>query len=84
MHNITDVTNFYKDAEAGTLPAISWITPSDANSEHPPALVSDGQAWTTSLINAVMQGPDWDSTAIFLSWDDWGGFYDHVVPPKCG
>lgn len=82
LQNITNVTNFYKDAHAGTLPAISWITPSGANSEHPPALVSDGQAWTTSLINAVMQGPDWDSTVIFLSWDDWGGFYDHVVPPQ--
>ncbi len=82
LQNITDVTNFYKDAHAGTLPAISWITPSGANSEHPDSLVSDGQAWTTSLINAVMQGPDWDSTVMFLSWDDWGGFYDHVVPPQ--
>ncbi len=82
MQNITDVTNFYKDARDGNLPAISWITPSNPNSEHPTALVSDGQAWTTSLINAVMQGPDWQSTVIFLSWDDWGGFYDHVVPPK--
>ncbi|HEY9152846.1 MAG TPA: alkaline phosphatase family protein [Anaerolineales bacterium] len=81
LQNITNVTNFYKDAQNGTLPAVSWITPSGGNSEHPPALVSDGQAWTASLINAVMQGPDWDSTAIFLSWDDWGGFYDHVVPP---
>ena len=81
LHNITDVTNFYKDARAGHLPAVSWITPSQPNSEHPPALVSAGQVWTTSLINAVMQGPDWDSTVIFLTWDDWGGFYDHVVPP---
>jgi phospholipase C len=81
LGNITDVTNFYKDAKSGSLPAISWITPSGANSEHPTNLVSDGQAWTTSLINAVMQGPDWASTVIFLSWDDWGGFYDHVVPP---
>jgi phospholipase C len=81
IQNITDVANFYKDAKNGTLPAVSWITPSGANSEHPPSLISDGQAWTTSLINAVMSGPDWDSTVIFLSWDDWGGFYDHVVPP---
>jgi len=81
LKNITDVTNFYKDAGNGALPAVSWITPSGANSEHPPALLTDGQAWTASLINAVMQGPDWDSTAIFLTWDDWGGFYDHVVPP---
>jgi phospholipase C len=82
LGNITDVANFYKDAKAGTLPAVSWITPSGRNSEHPTALVSDGQAWTTSLINAAMQGPNWNSTAIFLSWDDWGGFYDHVAPPK--
>jgi phospholipase C len=82
LDNITDVTNFYKDARAGKLPAVSWITPSGANSEHPTALVSDGQAWTTSLVNAAMQGPDWDSTAIFISWDDWGGFYDHLAPPK--
>src|SRR4029077_14360094 len=49
--------------------------------EHPPARVSVGQRYVTSLINAVMQGPEWRSTAIFLSWDDWGGFSDHVVPP---
>jgi len=40
-----------------------------------------GQSYVTGLINAIMQSPDWSSTAIFLSWDDWGGFYDHVVPP---
>ncbi|MGB8214474.1 MAG: alkaline phosphatase family protein [Anaerolineales bacterium] len=81
IQDVTDVTNFYKDAAKGSLPSLSWITPSNDNSEHPSALVSDGQAWTTSLINAVMQGPDWSSTVIFLSWDDWGGFYDHVRPP---
>jgi phospholipase C len=81
LGNITDVTNFYKDARAGSLPSVSWITPSGQNSEHPPSLLSDGQAWTASLINAVEQGPDWSSTVIFLTWDDWGGFYDHVVPP---
>ena len=44
--------------------------------------MSRGQAYVTGLINAIMRGPDWKSTAIFLSWDDWGGFYDHVVPPR--
>ena len=51
-------------------------------SEHPPALVTRGQAYVTSLVNAVMRSKDWSSTAIFLSWDDWGGFYDHVAPPR--
>jgi phospholipase C len=49
---------------------------------HPPSSITAGQAYVTNLINAVMKGPDWNSTAIFLSWDDWGGFYDHVAPPS--
>src|SRR6202043_3045935 len=79
--NIEPVSSFYAAARAGTLPAVSWVTPSAAVSEHPPAPVSGGQAYVTSLVNAVMQSPDWNSTAIFLAWDDWGGFYDHVAPP---
>jgi phospholipase C len=82
LSNITDVTEFYKSARTGSLPAVAWITPSSPNSEHPPKSIADGQAWVTSLINAVMGGPQWDDTAIFLSWDDWGGFYDHMVPPS--
>jgi len=81
LGNIQSVRNFYAAAKNGTLPAVSWITPSNAVSEHPPARVSAGQSYVTSLINALMRSPDWDSTAIFLAWDDWGGFYDHVVPP---
>ena len=50
-------------------------------SDHPPALVTAGQAYVTGLINTIMRSPDWDSTAIFLAWDDWSGFYDHVKPP---
>ena len=81
LSNIQSVNNFYTAARNGTLPAVSWVTPNGKESEHPPALVSVGQTYVTGLINAIMQGPDWDSTAIFLAWDDWGGFYDHVVPP---
>ena len=62
------------------MPAVSWIIPNGADGEHPTALVSRGQAYVTNLVNAIMQSPEWDSTVIFLSWDDWGGFYDHVVP----
>jgi len=81
IKNVQPVNTFLTAARTGTLPAVSWITPSQINSEHPPASVHEGQAWVTNLINTVMRGPDWDSTAIFLSWDDWGGFYDHVAPP---
>jgi phospholipase C len=81
LSNVQSLTNFYTAARNGTLPNVSWITPSQQVSEHPPGLVSDGQAYVTSLVNAIMQSPDWNSTAIFLTWDDWGGFYDHVQPP---
>jgi phospholipase C len=82
LGNVQSLSNFFAAAKAGTLPAVSWIDPNGAVSEHPPALVSAGQTYVTGLINAIMRSPDWSSTAIFLSWDDWGGFYDHVVPPK--
>jgi phospholipase C len=81
LGNIQSLSNFFTAAKNGTLPAVSWIDPNGIVSEHPPALVSAGQTYVTGLINVIMQSPDWDSTAIFLSWDDWGGFYDHVVPP---
>jgi phospholipase C len=81
LGNIQDVSNFFAAAKSGNLPAVSWIVPNGAVSEHPPALVSVGQAYVTNLINAAMQSPEWNSTAIFLTWDDWGGFYDHVNPP---
>ena len=81
LGNIVPVEKFYDAAKNGTLPAVAWIVPNSKVSEHPPALVSAGQSYVTSLINAAMQGPEWGSTAIFLTWDDWGGFYDHVVPP---
>jgi len=82
LKNIRELTDFYAAAKIGNLPAVSWILPDGKDSEHPPALVSTGQAYVTSIINTIMKSPDWNSTAIFLTWDDWGGFYDHVVPPK--
>jgi phospholipase C len=81
LGNIQQLSQFYSAAKNGTLPSVSWIAPNGQTSEHPPALVSTGQAYVTNLINTIMKGPDWNSTAIFLAWDDWGGFYDHVVPP---
>jgi len=81
LSNIQSVANFYAAAQAGTLPSVSWVVPSGPVSEHPSYDIRDGQAYVTSLINAVMSGPEWSSSAIFVSWDDWSGFYDHVVPP---
>jgi phospholipase C len=81
LGNIKDLDAYYAAAKSGTLPAVSWLTPSGPDSDHPPASIHQGQAYVTSIVNAAMKSPDWDSTAIFLSWDDWGGFYDHVTPP---
>jgi len=79
--NIQPLDNYFAAAKAGRLPAVSWISPSGLDSEHPPSSVHIGQAYVTATINAAMKSPDWSSTAIFLAWDDWGGFYDNVVPP---
>ncbi|MEA2522650.1 MAG: hypothetical protein QOI81_2296 [Actinomycetota bacterium] len=84
MGNINTHTQFKLDAAAGTLPPVSWVIPGEPFSEHPGSSgsIHSGENYVTKLINSVMRGPDWNSTAIFLTWDDWGGFYDHVVPPK--
>jgi phospholipase C len=81
LRDIVPLQRFYTNARHGTLPAVSWVAPAQSVSEHPPGLVSTGQTYVTGLINAIMRSRDWSSTAIFLSWDDWGGFYDHVKPP---
>jgi phospholipase C len=81
LGDIQDTNRFFQAARTGTLPQVSWVIPSGDDSEHPPANILAGQEHVTNVINAIMRGPDWRSTAIFLAWDDWGGFYDHVVPP---
>jgi phospholipase C len=82
--NVKPVDDYLASAGDGSLPQVSWIFPTSATSEHPTSesTIRTGMAYVTRLVNAAMQGPDWDSTAIFLTWDDWGGFYDHVVPPR--
>ncbi len=78
---LTNATQFYTDAQNGTLPQVSWVIPNSMQSEHPPASISNGMNYVTGLVNAVMNSPQWNTTAIFIAWDDWGGFYDHVAPP---
>jgi phospholipase C len=78
---ITPQSRFFKDVRDGALPAVSWITPTCANSDHSSCGSNHGPAWVASLVNAVGESPYWDSTAIFVMWDDYGGWYDHVPPP---
>jgi len=82
LGNIRPVGRFLHSAHVGKLPAVSWVIPNGRVSEHAPARIDTGEAYVTRLIDAVMTGPEWKSTAIFLSWDDWGGYYDHVRPPR--
>lgn len=79
--NVVPARDFVTDLAAGNLPAVSWVTPPFPLSEHPPQSVCIGENWTVELLNALMQSPEWDSTAVVLTWDDFGGFYDHVAPP---
>ncbi|HEV2425253.1 MAG TPA: alkaline phosphatase family protein [Terriglobia bacterium] len=79
--NVAPETQFVTDAQNGQLPAVSWIVAAEDESEHPTNPTCNGENWTVDQINAVMQGADWDSTAIFVTWDDFGGLYDHVPPP---
>jgi phospholipase C len=64
------------------LPSVTWVTPRFQLSDHPGANFCYGENWATRVIDAIMKTPDWSSTAIFLTWDEWGGFYDHVPPPR--
>jgi phospholipase C len=84
VEDVKPLTSFYKEiGQAGScgLQHVSWIMPNQVVGEHPPGSIVRGQAYVTTLINTIMRSPCWSSTAVFLSWDDWGGFYDHVVPP---
>ena len=74
-------TNFFTDVANGQLAAMTWIVPSCANSDHSGCEGKGGPAWVTSLINAVGESPFWPTTQIFVMWDEWGGWYDHVPPP---
>jgi phospholipase C len=79
---VVPVEQFMTDATNGTLPTVSWIVTPQKDSEHAPASVCTGENWTVQMLNSLMNSPDWSSTAVFLTWDDWGGFYDHVAPQR--
>jgi phospholipase C len=79
--NIAKTNIFFSDVSGGTLPAVSWIVPENPDSDHPGTKNDEGPSWVASVVNAIGESSYWDSTAIVILWDDWGGFYDHVPPP---
>jgi phospholipase C len=81
QENVVPDTSFATDAAAGNLPQVSWLVTGRYDTDHPPYSICAGENWVVNQINALMQGPLWGSTALFLTWDDFGGFYDHVPPP---
>ena len=80
--NIRDRGDFFESLRTDTLPSVSWVMPVINKGEHPPDYIGNGMEWVTKVVNAVMRAPaaERNTTAIFLTWDDWGGFYDHVKP----
>jgi phospholipase C len=80
-NDVHSVNQFANDIKAGKLANVSWITPTGQNTDHPPVALQGGENFVTQEVNAIMNSSYWSSTAIFVTWDDWGGFYDHVAPP---
>ena len=80
--HIVPTEQFAIDAKAGNLPAVSWISTPSPVSEHPPSSICEGENWTVSLLQAMAAGPNWNDSAMFITWDDFGGFYDHVAPTQ--
>jgi hypothetical protein len=74
-------TNILKDVSGGKLPAVSWVIPDATDSDHPGYSSDKGPSWVSSIVNAIGSSSYWNSTAIIIVWDDWGGFYDPVAPP---
>jgi phospholipase C len=79
--NMHPVDSLIDDIKANKLPAVTWVTPRFELSDHPPCSTSFSHNWTTDIVNAVMTSDMWPHTAIFITWDEWGGFYDPVIPP---
>jgi phospholipase C len=70
-----------EDIANGQLPAVTWVIPSGRTSDHPLYNDGSGPSWVAAIVNAIGHSRYWIDTAIFITWDDWGGFYDHVPPP---
>ncbi|MGZ8611794.1 MAG: alkaline phosphatase family protein [Actinomycetota bacterium] len=80
--HIWPVDDLLRDIEAGALPSVTWITPRFQLSDHPPFSTKHAHNWVTDIVNGIMRGPMWEDVAIFITWDEWGGLYDHVPAPR--
>jgi phospholipase C len=78
---ITPPSQFLTDVAAGNLANVTWITPTCATSDHSSCMSTQGPAWVASVVDAVGESQFWDTTTVFVFWDEWGGWYDHVPPP---
>ncbi|HLI95656.1 MAG TPA: alkaline phosphatase family protein [Candidatus Baltobacteraceae bacterium] len=81
-HVVTPDTTIFSDISAGRLPSVSWVIPTALASDHASVTDGSGPSWVASVVNAIGNSPYWNSTAIFIVWDDWGGWYDHVAPQQ--
>ncbi|HYG70666.1 MAG TPA: alkaline phosphatase family protein [Actinomycetota bacterium] len=79
---IRPIDRIVTDIRAGALPSVTWATPRFELSDHPPQSTCFTQNWVADIVNALIESDAWESTAVFLTWDEWGGFYDHVEPPE--
>src|SRR6202008_2964623 len=70
------------DIANGQLAQVSWIIPNGLSSDHAASNDGSGPSWVASIVNAIGNSPYWSNTAIIVTWDDWGGWYDHVPPPS--
>ncbi len=80
--HIWPVDDLLRDIEANALPSVTWITPRFQLSDHPPFSTKHAHNWVTDVVNALMRSDMWDDIALFITWDEWGGLYDHVEPPR--
>ena len=78
---IVPLDEFYEDLENDTLPAVSYVVPS-GSSEHPPGSIQAGERFVRAMLTSLMRSDSWESSAFMWTYDDWGGWYDHVEPPQ--
>ena len=82
--HVAHASELAKDIASGNLPTVAWVVSQDTDDEHPMiGSVCHGENWSVEQVNLIMERPElWQKTAILVTWDDFGGWYDHVPPPR--